>query len=310
MKHVTIIAAAFFALVSARADLPFVVISDWGIPPPRQARTDQREVAVQMGRTAAEIGARFVITAGDNFQAAKNISGADDPLWKTVFEDIYTAPSLQVPWYPAFGNHDYDGSPQGQIDYTKRSKRWRFSSHYYTMTSQVDADATVQFFILDSMPFKRSERTRPDWRAQLAWFERELAASKAKWKIVVAHHPVYSAGTTFTVGGKVHERLVGDTPGMKEHIKPLLEKYGVQMMLCGHEHNFQHLTDGSHVNYFIIGSAAASRVAGKPHRFGKFMQGDTTGFSAIIIKRDAIEVRFVDKTGEVFYKTEVRAQAQ
>ncbi|MDR1010147.1 MAG: metallophosphoesterase [Opitutaceae bacterium] len=299
--HVVRLLSALLLAATLRADLPFVVISDWGTPPPKES--GQREVAAQLGRTAAEIGSHCVITLGDNFHA-DGVQSPDDPLWKTLFEDVYTAPSLQTPWYPALGNHDYDGDPQAEIDYTKRSLRWRLHERYYTWTDAVDADTTVQFFILDSSPFveeyagdtkfARPGRARPDTAAQVAWFERQLAASKAKWKIVVAHHPVYS-------GGAKH----GDTVELHKTIKPLLEKYGVQVVLSGHEHDFQHLNDGGRVHYFVISGGSVARPAGK-HKFAKFMQGDTHGFGALIVKRNVIEVRFVDKTGKIFYKTEVR----
>jgi len=82
------------------------------------------------------------------------------------------------------------------------------------------------------------------------------------------------------------------------------------VMLTGHIHNFQHLNDGGRVNYFIIGSGAAPRPDVGSHRFAKFTRAGTAGFAAIIVKRDAIEVRFVDKAGVVFYKTEVRDEAK
>ena len=285
-------------------ELSFLVIGDWGVRPTSKNAAHQHAVARQMGATAAKINSRFVLTVGDNFQSSEGVPSADSPLWKSVFEDVYAAPSLQTPWYPALGNHDYDGEPQAQIDYTKRSKRWRLNAPYYTWTETVDADTTVQFFVLDSTPliekyasgsrFEKRGRSRPDPRVQIAWLSRALAASKAKWKIVAAHHPVYS-------GGPMH----GDNADIKKHIQPLLHKHGVQIYLGGHVHNFQHLKkDNFPVNYFVIGSGALLRPAGK-HRYEKFAQGNTPGFAAITVKRDTIEVRFVDATGKVFYKTEV-----
>ena len=304
------LALAFAPCANASA-LPFLIIADWGARPGSAGAAVQRKVATQIGRTAAEINSRFVLTLGDNFQhIGKEPVRPDNPLWKKFFEDVYTAPSLQTPWYPALGNHDYDhmDNPQSQIDYSKHSKRWRLPERYYTWTETVDPDTTVQFFILDSTPFVESrfrgpERPRPDWRAQLAWFERELAASKARWKIVAAHFPIYSAGVL--VVGQLAYR---DVTTMQNFIQPLLEKHGVQVYLSGHFHNFQHLKDGGPVDYFIVGSGFLKVPAGPKHRFSEFIQGDTAGFSAVIVKRDTMEIRFVDEDGKVFYKTEVEAE--
>ena len=70
----------------------FLVVGDWG----RDGGSNQREVAIAMGRRAEEIGARFVVTTGDNFYE-DGVKSVDDPLWRTSFEDIYTAPSLHRP---------------------------------------------------------------------------------------------------------------------------------------------------------------------------------------------------------------------
>jgi hypothetical protein len=48
----------------------------------------------------------FVISTGDNFYS-HGLKGPDDPYFKQTFSDMYSAPSLQVPWYAVLGNHDY-----------------------------------------------------------------------------------------------------------------------------------------------------------------------------------------------------------
>ena len=90
----------------------FLAFGDWG----RDGAQHQRDVAVQMGKAAAELGCRFIASVGDNFYE-NGVQSVDDPQWKTSFENIYTDPALQVPWYAVLGNHDYKGNPQAQIDY-------------------------------------------------------------------------------------------------------------------------------------------------------------------------------------------------
>lgn len=44
---------------------------------------------------------------------ADGLGSTQDPAFHQSFADLYTAPSLQVPWYNVLGNHDYgDGAPQ------------------------------------------------------------------------------------------------------------------------------------------------------------------------------------------------------
>src|ERR1700692_2120748 len=107
----------------------FLVVGDWG----RQGTNHQRDVAVQMGKAAAALGSRCVVSVGDNFYE-DGVASTADPQWHSSFEEIYAAPSLQIPWYVALGNHDYRGVPQAQIDYAKSSMRWRMPSRYYKVS--------------------------------------------------------------------------------------------------------------------------------------------------------------------------------
>ena len=94
-------------LVKNLTALNFIAIGDWG----RNGADHQKEVAVQMGKTASDVRAQFIIAAGDNFYPSGVISEFD-PLFKYSFEDIYTAFSLQWDWYVVLGNHDYKSNPE------------------------------------------------------------------------------------------------------------------------------------------------------------------------------------------------------
>jgi len=97
--------APFAPVWAAEADpdpfISFLAVGDWG----RDGAFHQAEVAARMGETATALYADFVISVGDNFYE-DGVASVDDPKWKTSFEDVYTAPSLQIPWYVALGNHD------------------------------------------------------------------------------------------------------------------------------------------------------------------------------------------------------------
>ena len=44
---------------------------------------------------------------------ADGLGSTRDPAFQQSFADLYSAPSLQVPWYNVLGNHDYgDGAPR------------------------------------------------------------------------------------------------------------------------------------------------------------------------------------------------------
>jgi hypothetical protein len=85
-----------------------------------------------MGVYAAGVKPSFILPLGDNFYFV-GVNGTDDPLWTTYYSSVFTNPSLYVPWYPIFGNHDYP-VPQSEIDFYKQQvdHRWVFPDYQYT----------------------------------------------------------------------------------------------------------------------------------------------------------------------------------
>lgn len=275
--------------------LNFLVFGDWG----RNGEYNQREVAHQMGVAAKRLDAQFVLALGDNFYPS-GVQSTADPQWRTSFEDIYTAHSLNIDWYVVLGNHDYRGNPQAQIDYSAISRRWRLPSRYYSVTKRVADGVTAEFFIIDTSPFIREYRAEPDkyavaqtdTAAQRRWLDGALAASKAQWKFIVGHHNVYSGGKR-----PVMEDMV-------QLIVPRLEKYGVTAYLAGHEHQLEHIVPGgSKAHYFISG-------AGSETRDTKGMDGtrfvaSRSGFLAMSLTTDTLLVQAIDDTGTVLYRTSI-----
>ncbi len=75
-----------------------------------------------MGICGAKMEPKFVVAVGDNFYE-DGVASVTDPHWQNSFEKVYTAPSLQVPWWAVLGNHDYHGNCDAQIEYTHSPKR-------------------------------------------------------------------------------------------------------------------------------------------------------------------------------------------
>jgi len=86
-----------------------------------------------------------------------------------------------------------------------------------------------------------------------------------------------------------------------KHIEPLLEKYGVQVFLAGHEHDMQYLRVGK-IHYFIAG-AASRRTKTYTDDRTVFSLGDIGGFLAMKITPDECSARFIDEHGKVAYET-------
>lgn len=291
----------------AQAPLPdgslrFLVVGDWG----RRGAHHQRETADQMGRVAAEMSAQFVVATGDNLYD-DGVRDVHDSLWKYSFEDIYTAPSLQVPWYVSLGNHDYRTNPQAQVEYTLFSPRWKMPARYYSVMWQITPEASAEFFIVDTSPFISGYYNDPkyiksvtgqDPKAQLAWLEPKLAASTAKWKFVVGHHTIYSSSAKH-----------GDNDDMIRVFRPILEKYGVQAFLNGHDHDMEVIKEGP-VHYLTSGAGSSVRGEMKPGPNSLFANGTDSGFLAVQLTPDRFDYRFIDWQGRVLFHSSIPVSAR
>jgi acid phosphatase len=221
----------------------FLAFGDWG----RDGSESQMKVAAKLAQTARESRSRFIVTTGDNFYPS-GVASTKDAHWQKSFEDVYAAPPLQVPWYPALGNHDHRGNVAAQIAYSGSSRRWKMPASYYAVSAPFPGGEAHLFF-LDTTELIGDGRwfgwTYGDRRGQeqLAWFEDVLAASKARWKVVIGHHPVHSGG---------HH---GGSEVLVRKVRPLLERYGVAMYINGHDHCLQHvIVDG--ISYLTTGAGA------------------------------------------------------
>jgi 3',5'-cyclic AMP phosphodiesterase CpdA len=95
----------------------------------------------------------------------------------------------------------------------------------------------VELFVLDSNNVNA---------AQTSWLQRVLSASSAPWKVAVFHHPAFTCGS-YHSHHSVLRRWV-----------PLFERYGVQLALSGHDHNYQRFVPRRGVTYVVHGGGAGS----------------------------------------------------
>jgi tartrate-resistant acid phosphatase type 5 len=280
--------------------LTFLAMGDWG----RNGADHQKQVAEQMGKTAADSKAQFIISTGDNFYPSGVIS-EHDPLFKYSFEDIYTAFSLQWDWYPVLGNHDYKSSPDAQVAYSKISRRWKMPARYYSKTFAINGDKNQQVLIafIDTNPlipeFYNNAEYGPNVRGQdttqqKRWLAKVLSdpSPSIKWKIVVGHHPLYTGGS----------RTNGyDTKAIRSSLKSVLDKYGVDVYLAGHEHSLQHIKPAGKTHHFISG-AASEKTPVKLIEGGKMVASEY-GFMVFSITNNQLQVQTLNDDGEIIYST-------
>ena len=152
---------------------------------------------------------------------------ADGPrqnCWEEAFRDIDSV-TQAMPLLVVTGNHDYR---KGVIQWLERRFPLTFS---YFLDSKIADNQVytlnygpVQFFLLDS------NRELPYLLTQRDWLQAQLEQSRARWKIVVLHHPLFSIRSR---SRNLIQRWV---------FNDLLETYGVDLVLQAHEHAYARMT--------------------------------------------------------------------
>ncbi len=138
----------------------------------------------------------------------------------------------------------------------------------------------VELFVLDS--------NAPSSR-QTAWLARALAASDAPWKIAVLHHPPYTCGK-YRSEGVVVRRWV-----------PLFERYGVQLVLSGHDHNYQRFAPRRGVTYVVHGGGSGyfyGLAPSCPRGYPRRMRARRVwGFLYVVVRGERLDGYAVNMSG-------------
>ena len=251
--------------------LKFAVIGDSG-----RWSTEQRQTAAQLGTEREGFPFDFVLMLGDN-NYGDGSPGSYVPRFEEPFKPLLDA---NVKFYAAVGNHD-----QGpQLNYPL----FNMSGHrYYTFerTAGVvppvvgDMGNRVRFFAVDTVNLDAE---------QMVWLDRELSESKADWKIVYMHHPLYSSG-----------RYAFSSALLRRTLEQTLIEHQVDVVFSGHEHLYERMRPQSGVMYFVSGAAGSVRTGDlrpSSHQ-AKGYDGDLS-FMLVEIAGNTLYFQAVNRIGE------------
>lgn len=259
-------------------------------------------------------------------------SGTDQEYSDYVFQ-VYEHVFRHWNFFPALGNHDYGQSgylssaalgtafPYFDIFHLPRygeaggvsSGTEKYYSYDY---------ANIHFITLDSYGAYNFPGS-----PMYEWLKNDLRRNKLKWVIVNFHHPPFSKGS--------HD---SDTEiemvNMRLNVVPLLEKYGVDLVLTGHSHTYErsafihghygledsflpenivqsglgapmpYVKDSSHNGtvYAVCGvggKTSASMMNGYPHNAMVSSFTSVSGSLAIMIHGDTLFYKFLMSNGTI-----------
>jgi 3',5'-cyclic AMP phosphodiesterase CpdA len=182
----------------------------------------QLSLGTAMRRFEARSDANALVTLGDNDYTES--PEAFHATWGESFGWLRPAGVVVV---GTLGNHDVRVE-RGRYQFAALS----MPGPYYRRRF-----GDVELFALDSNNVNA---------AQTSWLRRALSSSTAAWKVAVFHHPAFTCGA-YHSHHAVRMRWV-----------PLFERYGVQLALSGHDHNYQRFVPRRGVTYVVHGGGAGA----------------------------------------------------
>lgn len=224
----------------------------------------QQQLADLMKQYREAFPFEFVLMMGDN------LYGSETPAdYKKKFQDVYQRLlDDKVKFYASLGNHDQPN--ERFYEYFNMDGK-----EYYRFTK-----GNAAFYALNSNYMDKK---------QLKWLEDELIKDTSEWKIAFFHHPPYSSG------GK-H----GSDKQLREVVEPIFVKYGVNVVLAGHEHFYERIKPQKGIYYFISGAGGKLREGDVKERSpltDKFFDNDMSFMLVEIVKGD-LHFQVLSRTGE------------
>ena len=224
---------------------------------------DQYALADQMYTVPYDL----IIHTGDLAYDSGTIGQYEDNVFG-VYGDLFR----NLPFFPSAGNHDYKtskGAPFREVFNLPGDNGEKWYSYDY---------GRVHFVALD---------TESDYSTQMKWLDKDLAATKLPWKVIYMHRPPYSSGAH------------GSDTTLRTKLAPVLQRYGVQLVLAGHDHDYERMNPQNGVAYVVTGGGGIGTKSVGKSSFTAFSE-DVIHFVYVEVGVDELTLHAIDATGREF----------
>ena len=212
----------------------------------------------------------FFVHTGDMVQW-----GGREPEWETFFR-IERPLTRRAAIFPSIGNHDM--SPRDFFGRYFLTTWWSSSLSYYY---QDWGDLRV---VAVDTGIECRDGCVQNWFARRALAE---GARRNMLMILSMHFPPYSSGAH------------GSTEHVREAVEEIATKYGVELVLAGHDHNYERTKKIKGVTYVVSGAAGAPIRPVKKQHFSEVVRTEPH-FVLADVNRDRIALRAINLQGETF----------
>jgi len=217
--------------VGSKQKIRILVMGDMGT----NSSNQQKVLAAYLAYNANRFTDMWLML-GDNAYNA----GLDSEFQNNFFNIYQSSLTKNHVMWPAPGNHDYANRKVRQADHLiAYYDIFSLPAHgeaggvpsnteaYYSFNY-----ANVHFISLDSYGWEAgSTRIYDTTGTQATWLKQDLAANTQPWTVVYFHHPPYSKG----VDSDLDSQLIK----IRMRVVPILERYKVDLVLCGHSHLYE-----------------------------------------------------------------------
>lgn len=197
--------------------------------------------------------------------------------WDTFMDIISLLPD-DCTFYPAIGNHEAGSRRYFELFDLPGNERW------YSVIRR-----NIAFFILDT------NGSLVPGSEQYTWLKENLEKCTSRFKVAIFHHPPFSSGPH-----------VEDEKNLRTTIVPLLQKYGVQAVFSGHDHDYERsMYNGT---YYIVtgGGGAPLYDAERTNPYSEFY-AKAYHFCALVPHRNSIDVFVLGKNLRVIDRFKIAA---
>ncbi|MBZ0236340.1 MAG: metallophosphoesterase family protein [Deltaproteobacteria bacterium] len=192
----------------------------------------------------------------------------------TVF-GVYADLFRHLPFFPASGNHDYrtlQGAPFRDVFALPGDNGERWYSYDW---------GRIHFVALD---------TEADYETQAAWLDEDLARTTLPWKVIYMHRPMYSSGQH------------GSDTSLRRALEPVIESHGVQLVLAGHDHNYERMQPQGGVDHVVTGGGGVGTRPVGSSSFTAFSE-DVIHYVLLEVGTEEMIMHAIDGSGQEFDST-------
>ena len=285
---------ARFQTLRRAGPIQFIVMGDSG-----QGTSGQWNMA----KVIREANPDLVLHCGDLVYQGFNDRTVD---WRLF--NYYQPHMASTPYFMAVGNHDLnccvgDGAP----DYSPTNwflNATNFQNSFYLPTNTVTGTehfysfdaADAHFVALYNPWFADYDFTRD--KAQLQWLTDDLAGSHKPWKFIFMHMPLATSGGHYNRDDNTN--TVNDSAELMNLLLPVAQKYGVQLVLGGHDHNFERFAPTNGVHHLVTGGGGGTVYDIKQRHPASAQFWATNHCTRVTVSNQTALIEAIDLRGAVF----------